>query len=233
MKIRNKEQLIDKIANELSWRRRELVDIRYIIQDTKIGRTRREALTRASVALLYAHWEGFIKIIATSYLEFVAMQRCKHSELASNILAIILRSKFNTAQRSKKIDVHIDVVDFFHNDMNARCAIPYQNAIRSEGNLSSSVLIEILTTLGFCVNEYESKYHLIDNKLLAKRNSIAHGQELDIDINDYMELHDEVLLLMELFRTQIENSATMGDYLQKQDSPNLAAVNVHSEGTVI
>jgi len=123
MKIRTTEQLIDKIASESSWRRKELTDMRYVIQDAKISRTRREAMTRAAVALLYAHWEGFIKIIAESYLEFVAMQRCKHSELASNMLAIVLRSKLSAAQRSKKIDTHIGVVEFFNKEMDTN--VPY------------------------------------------------------------------------------------------------------------
>jgi len=92
--------------------------------------------------------------------------------------------------------------------------------------MSSGVLIEILNTLGFCSNEYEGKYHLIDNKLLAKRNCIAHGQALDVSVGDYLELHDEMLLLMELFRTQIENSAVSGGYLQKGRSSHATQVNV-------
>jgi hypothetical protein len=113
MKIRTTEQLIDAVAAEISWRRKELTDLREVVQSSTVSRTRREAMTRAAVALLYAHWEGFIKAISEDYLEFVAMQRCKHSELSGNMLAIVLRSRLNAAAASKKIEAHLDVVVFF------------------------------------------------------------------------------------------------------------------------
>jgi MAE_28990/MAE_18760-like HEPN len=228
MKIRTTEQLVDKVAAEISWRRKELTDLRYVVQSSAINRTRREAMTRAAVALLYAHWEGFVKAVAEAYLEFVAMQRCKHSELARNMLAVVLRSKLNVAQHSKKIDAHIEVVDFFRKQMDERCVLPYKNAVRSEANLSSNVLIEILRTLGFDAAGYQAKYHLIDNKLLAKRNHIAHGSALDVSVGDYLELQDEVLSLMNLFRNQIENSAVTGHYLQPVEV-SVVLVDTHPE----
>jgi hypothetical protein len=53
---------------------------------------------------------------------------------------------------------------------------------------------------------------LIDNKLLAKRNYIAHGNELDVDVDDYLRLHDEIMILMNRLRNQIENAAVAGEY---------------------
>lgn len=171
-------------------------------------------MTRAAVALLYAHWEGFVKAVAENYLEFVAMQRCKHSELSGNILAIVLRSRLSAAQSSKKIETHLGVVDFFRGEMEGRCTLPYKSAVRTEANLSSTVLIEILRTLGFDVTEYEPKYHLIDHKLVERRNHIAHGIALEVDVNEYLELQDEVLSLMNLFRNPVENYAVSGHYLK-------------------
>jgi hypothetical protein len=218
MKIRTTEQLIDKVAAEISWRRKELTDLRNIVQSSVVSRTRREAMTRAAVALLYAHWEGFVKAVAEDYLEFVAMQRCKHSELSGNMLAIVLRSKLNAAQISKKIKTHLDVVDFFRDEMEGRCVLPYKSAVRTEANLSSTVLSEILRTLGFDITEYEPKYHLIDHKLVERRNHIAHGLALDVSVDDYLELQDEVLSLMNLFRNQIENYAVAGHHLESSET---------------
>jgi hypothetical protein len=227
MKIRTTEQLIDKVAAEISWRRKELTDLRDVVQSSVVSRTRREAMTRAAVALLYAHWEGFVKAVAEDYLKFVAMQRCKHSELSGNMLAIVLRSKLNAARMSKRIEAHLGVVDFFRSEseMEARCALPYKGAVRTEANLSSTVLLEILRTLGFDITEYEPKYHLIDHKLVERRNHIAHGAALDVSVEDYLELQDEVLSLMNTFRNQIENYAVSGHYLESRETaeaPNTA-----------
>ena len=219
MKIRTTEQLIDKVAAEISWRRKELTDLRDVVQSSVASRTRREAMTRAAVALLYAHWEGFVKAVAEDYLEFVAMQRCKHSELSGNMLAIVLRSRLNAARMSRKIEAHLGVVDFFRSEMEARCALPYKSAVRTDSNLSSTVLLEILRTLGFDVAEYEPKYHLIDHKLVERRNHIAHGAALDVSVDDYLELQDEVLSLMNTFRNQIENYAVTGHHLETAAPP--------------
>jgi hypothetical protein len=187
-----------------------------LIQEAQGHRTRQQVMTRAAVALLYAHWEGFIKAAAEKYLEFVCLQKRKNSELARSMLAIVVRSRLNAAQGAKKIGTHLDVVDFFRGEMDERCTLPYKNAIRTEANLSSTVLLDILTTLGIDFRDYELKTHMIDNQLLAKRNHIAHGSELDVDVEDYLSLHDEISILMDLLRNQIENAAVMGEYLHQQ-----------------
>jgi hypothetical protein len=102
--------------------------------------------------------------------------------------------------------------------MEARCVFPYKNAVRTEANLSSAVLVEILRTLGFDVAQYEPKYHLIDHKLLERRNHIAHGVALDVSVDDYIELQEEVLSLMNTFRNQVENSALTGRHLESTEA---------------
>ncbi len=226
MKIRTTEQLVDEMASEISWRRKELTDLKYLVESSAGRRTRQDVMTRAGVALLYAQWEGFVMAAAEMYLELVCMQRCKNSELANNILAIVLRARLNAAQSSKRIVAHLNVVDFFRDQMGNRCVLPYKGAIRTEANLSSSVLLDILGTLGLDAADYESKYHLIDEQLLAKRNHIAHGSNLDIDVDDYLRLHDEILSLMNLLRNQIEYAAVYRQYLQPGESGKQHETNV-------
>jgi len=214
MKIRTTEQLIDGVAAEISWRRKELTDLRYLLASAIGNRAREETMTRAGVAMLYAHWEGFVKAIAEMYLEFVCMQRCKNSELADNMLAVVLRSYFHALGASNKIQASVALVEFFRTGMQKRSTLPYRRVVRTEANLSSTVLLEILRTLGLETTDYESKRHLIDNQLLAKRNHIAHGSALELEPDDYLQLHDEILALINLLRNQIENAAVTGRYLQ-------------------
>jgi len=56
--IRTSDQLIDKIAQELVWRRRELTDLRAMVQQFRDEPLRSRVLVRGAVALLYAHWGG-------------------------------------------------------------------------------------------------------------------------------------------------------------------------------
>lgn len=213
MKIHSVEQLVDELAAEISWRRKELTDLRYAVQNTAGNRTRQETLIKAAVALLYAHWEGFVKSVAERYLEFVYMQRCRHCELSDPMLAIVLRSKLQAAEVSRKIEAHVEVVEFFRTRMGHRATLPYKAAVRTDSNLSSTVLLEIIRTIGLSSTEYEPKRHMLDHRLLAKRNHIAHGSLLDVDLDDYLCLHDEVLELMSLFRNDVENAAATRQYL--------------------
>lgn len=215
MKIRTTEQLVDAVAAELSWRRKELTDLRYLVQQSVGSLTRQRVMTRSAVALLYAHWEGFVKSAAETYLEFVCMQRCKNSELAASMVAIVILSKLRAAAASKRIAAHLDIVEFFRSQMKERGVLPYKNAIRTDANLSSTVLLDILKTLGMDATGYESKTHMLDSQLLAKRNHIAHGADLDVGVDDYLRLHEEILALMTLLRNQIENAAQTGQYLSQ------------------
>jgi hypothetical protein len=219
MKIRTTEQLIEAVAGEIAWRRRELTDLRFLVESVEGNRTREAVVTRAAVALLYAHWEGFVKAAAEIYLQFVAMQRCRNSELTDSMLAIALRSKLQAAQGSKKITIHTTVVEFFRTQMQKQSSLPYKDVVCTEANLSSTVLLEILRSLGLSTEDYESKSHLIDSHLLAKRNHIAHGSALSVETKDYLTLHDEIVNLISLFRNQIENAAVTRGYLLPGEIP--------------
>ena len=98
MSIRTVEQLVDTLSAEISWRRKELTDLRYVLESSVDSRTRRATLTRAALALLYAHWEGYVKAAAERYLEFVCMQRRKNSELSDSLLALTVRSSLQAAE---------------------------------------------------------------------------------------------------------------------------------------
>jgi hypothetical protein len=214
MSLRTVEQLVDAVSSEISWRRKELTDLKCLLEAAASNRTRQSTLTRAALALLYAHWEGYVKSVAEMYLEFVCMQRCRNLELSDSLLAVTLRSMLASSEGSHKIKSHVDIVQFFRTQMETRSRLPYKSVIRTEFNLSSTVFFEILRTLGFTASECESKSHMLDHQLLAKRNHVAHGNNLPIDIDEYFHLHDEILALMNLLRNYIENAAETGAYLR-------------------
>ena len=78
-KIRTVSQLSDKLSEEIAWRKKELIYIKSLIEKNRY-KSVESTLIRSGTALLYAHWEGFIKNAATSYVEFVARQNLKYSE---------------------------------------------------------------------------------------------------------------------------------------------------------
>lgn len=211
MNIRTAEQLYDTLASDLVWRKKELTAYQSVL-GRSLSTDRRDAFLRGAVALLYAHWEGYTKLAANSYLEYVAAQRLKNSELAVPLLAVAIRPLLRAASDSQRVRAHKDVVDYLLNHLDDRSAIPYREAITTRANLSSRVLREIIDTLGLDYTPFLTKETLLDEGLLERRNTIAHGEYLAITDDRYVELHSEVFSMMEEFTTQITNSAVLGSY---------------------
>jgi len=88
------------------------------------------------------------------------------------------------------------------------------DAIDTESNLSSSVFENIALSIGIDPEPFKAKNNLIDESLLERRNTIAHGEYADLAPNDYRSLADEVIALMRDYKTAIENAAVQDKYLR-------------------
>lgn len=206
--IRTTDDLIDRVAEELVWRRRELTDMRALVQECT-GQLRARVLIRAAVALLYAHWEGFVKASGSYYLEYVASNRVPYRRLAPNFVALTLRSKFDEMGASEKISSANALADFFCTCLEAQSRVPYKNVVNTKANLSSKVLQDIISALGLDPSQFATRLNFIDTNLVSPRNHIAHGEELSLTTDEYLILHDDVISLIETFRNEIENSCVL------------------------
>ncbi|WP_232225109.1 MAE_28990/MAE_18760 family HEPN-like nuclease [Dactylococcopsis salina] len=124
MSIRTLEQLSDYLANDLAWRKRELSEIKGLVEAKKVSDQRHRTLLRSGVCILYSHWEGFVKLAANAYVDYVRSQRLTYQELASNFLALAMKSKLKDAQETNKPSLYIPVCDFFVSGLNKRCVLP-------------------------------------------------------------------------------------------------------------
>lgn len=213
MTVHTVEELEFLIAEDIAWRKKELSDIKGLVQSNSTSSLRRKALIRSGIAMLYAHWEGFIKNSSQWYLEFVLSRRLTYKQLSPNFVAIAMKSKLVQATQSNKASVFIPVCDFFVNNLDDRCKFSTDNLIKTQSNLSSSVLKEIILLLGLDYSFYEMKEKFIDINLVNTRNVIAHGDYLIVDKDEYLERFTLVLEMLEYYRNSIENAALSGQYL--------------------
>jgi hypothetical protein len=214
MKIRTLEDLNQRLTDDLIWRKKEISDLKSLIETKIFSPSKHNALLRSGVTLLYAHWEGYIKTAATSYLEFVAKQKFTYEDLAINFVAIAMKTKLNKVTETNKATVFTEVAHFMLTQMNQRSLIHCEDVVSTASNLSSSILCEIVCILGLDYSFYETKEVIINEQLLKRRNGIAHGEYLSLDRQEYQQLHDEILAMIENFRTQIENNASQKLYLR-------------------
>ena len=119
-----------------------------------------------------------------------------------------------SAGRSGRGSLHSQLTSTLIADASSRFQIDCDNAIDTESNLSTRVLEDILALLGLDDRPYLPKKMLIDTRLVAKRNNVAHGRYLDIDADDYESIHSEIVDLIEQFRNDVENAAVSSEYIR-------------------
>ena len=209
-KLHTLSMLQDYLDEELSWRLKEVADLKLAIRSFDV--VQQKTLIRATVPLLYAHWEGFVKNTSDGYLNFVNSQRMSYNQLASCFVVFGVKRKLNDLLQSRQARRNIAVVDFFVKELGDRANLKLSAAIDTESNLSSKVFENIAVSIGIDPSLYTTKYNLIDINLLKCRNEIAHGQYVALDPDDCRKLADETISLMRSYKTDIENVASLKLY---------------------
>lgn len=191
----------------MAWRKKELTTIKTNVE--KSNSKLESTAIRSAIVLLYAHWEGFIKIASEAYLEYVISKKLKYKDLSINFVALSVRQKLANFELSSKSTVHEQVVQFLYSCDNETATIVKEHVIKTKSNLNSIILKEMMATIGLDYSHYSTKANLIDEQLLNYRNNVAHGQFMFIDSKEYLDLHDEIRKMMENYKTDIENSALL------------------------
>lgn len=208
-KNRTINDLTDNLDKELSWRKKELSILK--IKITTDTNEIQKSLIRAGITILYAHWEGFIKNAAESYLNFVSLKRLTYNQLKPCFVALCLRKKLDIIN-STSFEKRANAVEFFFNELNKRAYIPYSDVIHTKSNLNSKIFKDICFIIGIDYSKYVLKENLIDLKLLNNRNNIAHGNHLSIDFIEFEEIYKNAIDLIDSFKEDIIDAVKNRQY---------------------
>lgn len=209
--LRTLDGFQDSLDKEMAWRVKEISAVN---QEARKNSANQKPFIRAAVTMLYAHWEGFIKKSAENYLSYIEFKRLNYSDLQQCFVVIGLKAKISEVVDSKSMMLNISVLDFLQNEINAPARLNPSKSVYTDSNLTSTVFKNIALSINIDIGKYETKFNLIDLRLVAQRNRIAHGEFLMINGREYSELSEEILLLMRRFKTDIENAASLEAYLR-------------------
>lgn len=206
------EDLCQLVYQDRTWRIKELADMRTLVERAdNLGRT---VLLRALVGLCYAHWEGYVKRVAKLYLEHISLRKHRYEALDRQFLRNHFLPRLDALSYSKvgfeeKCQLIDKILDGFGDEFRR----VNDDLIYTE-NLKSNVVLEICKICGLDSSYFSEQAEFIDIFLLKRRNSIAHGEDTLVGIEDMPRLIDDTMTLMRVFGDSVENAAVLKTYLK-------------------
>jgi hypothetical protein len=205
MNIRTATILEDALFKELAWRKRELITLKGMHD---MARDHQQTmLRRAGIALLYAHWEGFVKVAGTAYVDLVAHQNLRYRDLTYNYVAVAAKKELHQFVATTRGRMLCNVSDFFINRLAQPVRFSSTNAIQTKSNLSVEVTRDIICLLGLDYKPFEIHERTVIEPLVRSRNYVAHGERHWVESVDYETLHHKVLYLLQELKDQVCNAA--------------------------
>lgn len=226
MPVRTVDELADRLDEGMAWRRVELQALKAAITDAERQSPNSplsRALARSGVAMLYAHWEGYVKDACTAYVEFIARRRLRCDELSDGLLRTVLESLGRRAVTGDG-EALSALIDAVRRPSDSRARIPKLAMVDTKSNLRFKVLCEILTQIGFSADDFMTKDKLIDVSLCDQRNSIAHGRENFPTPGDFTTLLNEVFEMMECVGDTIMSGARMKSYRRPEVASSIQEI---------
>ena len=221
IRIRNLEELNEKIDNDIQWRKKEIADIRLFAQNS----SNPPVLLRAAFAICCAHFEGGIKYASNAYIAYISGQNIKGKDLRVEISAIGVRKKKHQSfavpsTKKVKITVVSDVLKEFDSMMESNFFIKLNEddlvpeideddiPLPTEGNPTPDVLKDISQILGINYDElFQLREQFIDGELLKVRHSVVHGERRPITLQELSAVADFVVDILDKYKERIIDAA--------------------------
>ena len=202
-KARTESELSDQLDSNLTTRLRELSDLKRAIQDAPTSQT---VLLKALVAIAYANWEGFVKYSAAKYFEFISIRRLPYAALHKQFYANSFMAQLASFSANKpSVKSRIDLVDQILSASAQRFSRINSDLINTGSNLKFETLNDICLVCDIDVAVFQTYETFIDVFLLKRRNSIAHGDDATVGIDEIDALVDNTITLMRTFKNELEN----------------------------
>jgi hypothetical protein len=93
------QDLSNIFDEDLIWRRRELSDLKSAVKASDVPA--RPTLLRAIITMCYAHWEGYVRLCANRYFEYLTIRGKPYGELERQIYVNTFLVRLDTLHHSR------------------------------------------------------------------------------------------------------------------------------------
>jgi hypothetical protein len=218
MAVKTLAELETFLDEGLAWRRAELRALASELEsreskspDAPLTR----ALSRAGVALLYAHWEGYAKDACEAYLDYVAVRRLRFDELGDGFLLTALKSLLRRLEAGDEV-ASVTAMDLVRRPELARARVPRKAVINTRSNLRHDVLVEMCAAVGLPSEDFSTRKQFIDRSLCDARNEIAHGRLYFPEAATFSQSCEDVLGMLARLRSSVIQHARNSLYKRDQ-----------------
>lgn len=214
MKINTVEELQDILDEDLSWRKKELIDIKRLVNSDDRNK---DFFIRAGIALLSAHFEGFIRNAAKYYVIFVSCQKIPIKDIKNNFISLKLKKKIIECGLTEKCSIHTTLFDKLDQIKSGYFGMKFSEGYRiieTNSNPTSKVFEEIVKSIGLSFFLFDIKKKYIDYNMLSKRHEIVHGEKTILDKEDFIETYMQIMDTIESFKKIIIEAAEGKEYLK-------------------
>ena len=180
----NLEDLLDKIFNNTSRRKKEILFLKLQVE-------KNNSLCRPLYPMLCAHFEGTVKELSNYYIDYISSRNIPYCDLKTNFKALVLRSEFESVKNTAADHNRVPIIEKIES-LNSENF----NIVQSGHKLLISTLDIILKSIGLETDIFTLKENFINNQLLSIRHDIVHGRFRDVDLVTFMETCDIVLELI-------------------------------------
>ena len=216
IRIKTIEKLEELLTEDIAWRKKEMLSLKILVENDSVNES---ILIRSGIALLSAHFEGFVKKASNYYVGYVSEQKRSYNDLKANFAALKMEKEFMNCAKSEKLSVHKKLLEKYDkiNDTTFCDKLDMDNLyISTHSNPSSKELQEILISIGIESDVFQCKSNYIDASLLANRHSVVHGDRSNLDKDDFFTTFDIIIELIDNYRELIIESAEQKKYLKEQ-----------------
>jgi hypothetical protein len=213
-KMLNSEDFTKRLDLELTWRRREISDLKRAIKDAPV--VSQASLLRAFVPVLYAHWEGFSVRACQTFFKYITDRKISIGRLSPHYGNLIFMKRLSFMLSSKSsFDDRIRVIAEIRSEADVRFSKLPEELIETGSNLNSARMRSLCLLCGIDAAFIDGAEDLIDVQMLKRRNEIAHGEWSTISSDEVEKLSDGVFDLLTTFRNQLE-AVIWGENYKKQ-----------------